>query len=105
MKRFAISLCGFFFGLLVAWVFMYTLSRVHWFKPDHIATGCHELGKCPTPWWVLPVLVSFFFGPAIAFGTLNAVAWKRWSARKWTLWSVAILIVTATLYMVDSVMK
>ncbi|MGU7843320.1 hypothetical protein ACV22V_28070 [Burkholderia sp. AW33-5] len=84
---------------------MYTLSRVQWFKPDHIATGCHELGKCPTPWWVLPVLVSYFFGPAIAFGTLNAVAWKRWSARKWALWSVAILIVTATLYMVDSVMK
>ncbi|ORT81666.1 hypothetical protein B7G54_30795 [Burkholderia puraquae] len=92
------------FGLLVAWVFVYALSRVHLVKPDHIATGCHELDKCPTPWWIAPVLISYFFGPAIAFGTLNAVAWKRWRTRTWALWSAAILFVTTALYIVDYVM-
>ncbi|QTD92646.1 hypothetical protein [Burkholderia anthina] len=105
MKRLAISLCGFLFGLLVAWAFVYALSRVHLVKPDHIATGCHELDKCPTPWWIAPVLIAYFFGPAIAFGTLNAIAWKRWSIRTWALWSAAILFVTAALYIVDYLMK
>lgn len=38
---------------------------------------------------------------AIAFCALNAVAWKRWPVRKWGLWSIAILVVTSTLYVAD----
>lgn len=101
MKRFAISLCGLLFGLLVTWGFIYTFSHVHWVKPNHTATGCHELGKCATPWWGAPVLISYFFGPAIAFCALNAVAWKRWGVGKWALWGIAILVVSAALYLVD----
>lgn len=101
VNRLVISLCGLLFGLLVTWVFIYTFSHLYWVVPNHIATDCHELGKCATPWWVAPVLISYSFGPAIAFCALNAVAWRRWPVRKWALWGVAILAVTATLYLAD----
>ncbi len=101
MRRFAISLCGLLFGLAVTWTFIYTFSHIQSARPNHIATGCHELGKCPSPWWVAPILISYFFGPAIAFCALNGIAWKRWPIRKWALWSIGILAVTAILYLGD----
>jgi hypothetical protein len=98
----AISLCGFVFGLAITWAFLYTFSHVHWpARPDRVVTGCHELGKCTTPWWTAPVMASYLCGPAIAYGVLNWVAWRRWAVEKWARWAVAIFAATAALYLID----
>ena len=105
VKRLAIALGGLIFGLFVSWAFMYAISHVHIARPDHIANSCNELGKCPTPWSAAPFVLAYLCGPAIAYCALNAVAWKRWTVRKWALWGVVILIVTAALYIADYAMK
>ncbi len=106
VKRLAVSLGGLLFGLLVTWAFFYAFSRLHWHGGSgHVATGCSELGKCPIPWWSVPLVIGYLCGPAIAFCLLNAVAWRRWSARKWVGGGAVILVFTAVLYVTDSLMK
>ena len=84
---------------------MYTFSHAHVAKPDHIATGCNELGKCRTSWWAGSFVFAYLCGPAVAFGVLNAIAWKRWTLRRWALWGSAILVTTAALCITDHLLK
>ena len=84
MKRCAVSLGGFVYGFGLTWVCLSVLDHFHWTRHHgRIATGCHEIGECPFPWWAWLFLISYLFGPAIILATINAVAWRRWSVRKW----------------------
>jgi len=74
-------------------------------KPEGVAHGCNELGKCPVPWWWGALVISYLCGPAVAFGVLNAIAWKRWTLTRWALRGGAILVTTAALYITDYLLK
>ena len=97
MKRLAISLCGTLYGLLLTWLRLYAYSHIKWPDiSDSSRHGCHELGKCTVAWWEGALLIAYVLAPALLFCMLNAIAYKRWSRRKWTL-SLGIGTVLASL--------
>ncbi|TCW82143.1 hypothetical protein C5O80_20825 [Burkholderia sp. SRS-46] len=72
--------------MLFTWLCLYAYSHIQWSDISYNSRhGCHELGKCPVAWWEGALLIAYVFAPAFLFGTLNAIAYKRWSRRKWTL--------------------
>ncbi|WP_431820420.1 hypothetical protein [Burkholderia sp. F1] len=86
MKRLAVFLCGTLYGLLLIWLLLYTYSHIKWPEvQSHASHGCHELDKCAIPWWEGALLLSYLLAPALLFGLLNAIAYKRWSRRKWAI--------------------
>ena len=84
MKRAAICVGGFAYGLFLTWICLYIFSHIDWPSPDRPAIGCHEIDKCPMSWWTLPLLFTHLLGAPVLFGILNAVEWQRWSNKKWT---------------------
>jgi hypothetical protein len=102
VKRCAVSLGGFAYGFGLTWVCLSVLSHFNWTRHhDQITTGCHEIGKCRFPWWGWLVLISYLFGPAIILATINAVAWRRWSVRKWVCGCFGATVLVLALYAVD----
>jgi hypothetical protein len=102
VKRCAVSLGGFAYGVGLTWVSLWVLGDFHWTRhQDRTVTGCHEIGKCPFPWWGWILLVSYLFGPSIILATLNAVAWHRWSVTKWACCCVGITVLALGLYAAD----
>ncbi|WP_071763578.1 hypothetical protein [Burkholderia ubonensis] len=86
MKRFAAFLLGTLYGLLLTWVFLYTYSNIKWPEiQSNSPHGCRELDKCAIPWWEGALLLSYLLAPALLFGLLNAIAYKRWSRQKWAI--------------------
>ncbi|SDC23215.1 hypothetical protein SAMN05421548_10519 [Paraburkholderia lycopersici] len=82
---------------------MLVLSRFDWFRDPHkVATGCHELGKCATPWWVGPFLFGYFLGPAILFAAVNAYAWCKWTVKRWTYYTIGLTVLAVVLYFLDA---
>jgi hypothetical protein len=50
LKRFAVGIAGFVYGLCITWISLLALSHLDWFRDPHkIARGCNELGKCLFP--------------------------------------------------------
>jgi len=45
--------------------------------------GCRELGECPVSWWEGGLFLAYLVAPAFIFGSINAIAYKNWSRRKW----------------------
>jgi hypothetical protein len=82
---------------------MLVLSHYDWFGDPHkVATGCHELGKCATQWWVGLFLVAYFLGPAILFAAVNAYSWRNWTIKRWTYYTFGLTVSAAVLYFVDA---
>lgn len=103
MKRFAVSLAGFGCGLIFTWACFITLSWLDWFRDPHkIVHGCHELGKCPFPWYNWPILYLAIFGPATMAAAINAYAWQRWPIKRWAYCTGGAIILCATLYLVST---
>jgi hypothetical protein len=65
------------------------------------ATGCHELGKCDIPWWDAGFLLVYLFGPALALCICNAVAWRRWSGKRWAASVFGIVALSIGIYTLD----
>jgi hypothetical protein len=102
VKRCAVSLGGFVYGFGLTWVCLSVLDHFHWTRHHgRIATGCHEIGECPFPWWAWLFLISYLFGPAIILATINAVAWRRWSVRKWACGCFGATVLVLALYAAD----
>ncbi|WP_414448573.1 hypothetical protein AB4851_04260 [Burkholderia sp. 22PA0099] len=99
MKRAALGALGLSYGLLLTWLCLYLFSHVESAPTKAVSAGCHEIDKCPVPWWVLPSMVAYFFGPSIAFMLLNAVSWKRWSISGWAWCFFALTLATIALYL------
>ncbi|KWB18666.1 hypothetical protein WL32_22285 [Burkholderia cepacia] len=94
MKRTGLALLGFVWGLLVTWASGYTFSHMHWPTPPPHSTGCNDLEHCGSHAAFFLVTLGLLIWPAIVFCLLNAVAYKRWSNRKWgTVFAVATLLV------------
>ncbi|EGD06477.1 hypothetical protein [Burkholderia pseudomultivorans] len=100
VRRFAIFLLGILYGLLLTWFFLYTYSRIEWPEVRAPAShGCHELGHCPIRWWAGTLLLVYLLAPALLFGLLNALAYHRWSRRKWALSLGIGTLLTGLLYL------
>jgi len=73
-------------GLLLTWLLLYAYS--HMDLPaisDGASRGCRELGECPVSWWEGGLLLAYLLAPAFIFGSINAIAYKSWSRKKWAI--------------------
>lgn len=106
MKRCAAGLAGFIYGLAITWVCVAVLSHFDWLRdPQKAATGCHELGKCATPWWDALFLCGYLIGSAASFAVLNVRAWRRWGLNRWSQTVVALTLVIVALYFLDALIQ
>lgn len=99
MKRLAVALGGFLWGLFLTWASLYTLSHMRWPVDNEPASGCRELDHCPTQWWTYPILFVLVFGPSMVFLTVNAVAWQRWPMRRWATVFASISVFAILFYL------
>ncbi|HEF4745761.1 TPA: hypothetical protein SAO08_005680 [Burkholderia multivorans] len=85
MKRMLLAVLGIAWGLFVTWASLYVANHIHWPEVKSRATGCNDLEHCaPHARFVVELLASLLW-PAIAFGVLNVLAYRRWSGRRWSL--------------------
>jgi hypothetical protein len=99
VKRFAFGVAGFLYGLIITWVCLAELSRLHEFRDPHkVVHGCTELDKCPFPWYGWLILGVYIFGPAALGAALNAYALHRWSVKRWGCYAALMTGVVVTLY-------
>ncbi|WP_373454560.1 hypothetical protein [Burkholderia multivorans] len=93
MKRMLLAVLGIAWGLFVTWASIYAANHIHWPEVKSRATGCNDLEHCaPHARFVAELLASLLW-PAIAFGVLNVVAYRRWSGRRWSIaFGVATLL-------------
>lgn len=85
---------------------MGVLIHFDWFRnPNKVISGCHELGKCPTPWWIGPFLFGYLLGPAILFASANSYAWRRWTLKRWILVFFSCSALAVALYFLDALVK
>lgn len=99
MKRMAFAVLGFVWGLLVTAASFYIFNRIDWPKPSPPAVGCGE--SCAPHAGLVATMLSILLWPSIACAALNAIAYGRWSFRKWRIvfaivTSLAILFHLAT---------
>lgn len=99
MKRLGATVVGLTFGLLVSWACLYSFSHIHWPVPGRPETGCYMIEDCSSSWWTYPLFFLTLLGPTVAFGLVNAVAWKRWTLRKWAITYAILAVTTALLYL------
>jgi hypothetical protein len=93
LKRAAASVAGFAFGLLLTWLCLYVFSNAAWRHAGGPTTGgCIDRQDCS--WWVAPLLVGYVLLFPVLFGTLNGVAWRRWSVRQWGRWFLGLSLLT-----------
>lgn len=85
MKRMFLAVLGIAWGLFVTWASIYAANHIDWPEVKPHATGCNDLEHCaPHARFVVELLASLLW-PAIAFGVLNVVAYRRWSGRRWSI--------------------
>jgi hypothetical protein len=83
MKRIALVVLGFVWGLLVTWATVYVLNRIHWPEVKSHATSCNDMEHCTSHGKFLWGMLAMLLWPAVAFAALNAMAFSRWSRRRW----------------------
>lgn len=104
MKRFGVALAGFAFGLFLTWLCLYSFSRINWPVSSTPARGCYEIDHCPTHWWTYPTFFGTLLGPSLLFGFVNALAWKRWTLRRWAGGLAALTLLTVAFYLAGHVL-
>jgi hypothetical protein len=85
VKRIGVTMLGFGWGLFLTWLTLYTLSHVGWPHRNSSGYGCSDMEHCNSRLMTLSYLAAMFFGPAIAFASPNAIAYRRWSVTRWFL--------------------
>ncbi|KVN33946.1 hypothetical protein WT11_15180 [Burkholderia stagnalis] len=83
MKRMALAVLGFAWGLLVTWATIYAVNHIHWPEVKSHATGCNDMEHCTSHAKFLWGMFAMLLWPAITFAILNAVAYERWPGRRW----------------------
>lgn len=99
MKRLFIAVLGFAWGLLLTSLFLYVLSYLDWQHTASPTGGCSDMEHCSPRVHTLLVLSGTLFGPAVAFSSLNAAAYKRWSARRWIFAFCLVTVCTLLFYL------
>jgi hypothetical protein len=100
VKRLAAGFSGVVFGLLLSWLCLYVFSRFNWPVPNNAPTNdCSDLEHCPQKVMTYLQLSATLFGPALLFGLLNAIAWKRMPVRKWAVLSGVAATCTVGFYL------
>ena len=100
MKRGAVGIAGFAFGLFWVWFCLYSLGHMEWAKP-RMQHSCIDAGDCT--WPGIFAAISYVLVPPIIFGVLNWAAWRRWPARKWAGWFLGLSLLTGLSYAVMAV--
>lgn len=101
MKRGAIGLAGFVFGLFWVWVCLYSIGHMEWARPG-ARNSCVDAGDCT--WLRIAAAICYVLVPPIVFGALNSAAWRRWPVRRWAGWFLGLSLVTALFYAVVAVL-
>jgi uncharacterized membrane protein (DUF2068 family) len=83
VKRIAVTMLGFGWGLFLTWFTLYILSRVDWQHGSSSVSSCADMEHCSSRLMTLSSLAAVFFVPAVAFASLNAIAYGRWSVTRW----------------------
>ena len=96
MKRAAVSVAGFAFGLFLTWLSLYIGSHIDGHREARPG-GCFDRDDCA--WWVAPLLLGYVFLLPILFGVLNGVAWQHWSLRKWGQWLLGLSLLTIAVHL------
>ncbi|UTV57555.1 hypothetical protein [Burkholderia arboris] len=95
MKRLAVAVPGFLWGVLVTWLSLYTFSRIHWPATPARSTGCNDMEHCAPHAMFIAGLLVLTLWPSVVLALINALAYRRWSLRKW-----GVTFVAATLFVV-----
>jgi len=86
MKRSLIGVAGFFYGILLACVYITIAAHNNW-SPVDLFPGCYA-DDCNLATRLL--LVLHVLAPALIFFILNFMAWNRWTLNKWLWWLVGL---------------
>lgn len=98
MKRAVICFAGFAYGVLLTWLCLYVVSRMEWSGRASCAGDCCEIGHCQAQWWAAAAILAYLLGFPTLLGLLNAVAWGRWSTRRWAWWFASLTSLTVILH-------
>ncbi|VWC65729.1 MULTISPECIES: hypothetical protein [Burkholderia] len=101
MKRLAVAILGFIWGLLVSWASLYTFSHIHWSATPSHSTGCNDMEHCAPHAVFIVGLLALTLWPSFAFATLNAFAYRRWSSRTWMVAFVATTLLVVLFHLVS----
>lgn len=101
MKRGAIGIIGFAYGVFWVWVCLYAIGHMEWAAPGTVHS-CVDAGDCT--WTRIAAGICYVLAPPIGFGTLNGAAWRRWPGRKWAGWFLGLSVATALFYAVVAVL-
>ncbi|RKU05337.1 hypothetical protein C7H84_04225 [Burkholderia sp. Nafp2/4-1b] len=83
MKRLTATLGGFIWGLLTTWASLYAFSRIQWPVTSSHSTGCNDMEHCAPHAVFVIGLLALTLWPSVLFAAINAVAYRRWSLRRW----------------------
>jgi hypothetical protein len=104
MKRSIVAALGFVWGLLIVWLVLYSLSRIHWPPTTNVpSSGCTDMEHCSPRWLTSLTLGCTFLLPALFFLMLNAMAWMRWTGRKWVTAFATLNVLVALFFLFGSI--
>lgn len=98
MRRSIASLAGFFFGVILTWICLFTFNNISWSTSGRRAHSCVDAGDCS--WLGISMLIGYIFLFPLLFGVLNGVAWRRWTIRKWLCWLLIFSFLTVTIHLI-----
>lgn len=96
MKRGAIGLAGFSFGVFWTWFCLYVLGHVTWTGSVKARHSCIDAGDCS--WAGIVMALSYVLIPPIIFGVVSGAAWQRWTVREWARRFIGLGFLTAAFY-------
>ncbi len=97
MKRMALAVLGFVWGLLITWATIYVLNHIHWTEMKSHATGCDDMEHCTSHTKFVWGMLATLLWPAVVCAVLNAIAYKRWPGRYWR-WAFFVVTLLAILF-------
>ncbi|RQS17845.1 hypothetical protein [Burkholderia sp. Bp8998] len=98
MKRMALAVLGFGWGLLVTWATICILDHIDWPEAKSHAAGCNDMEHCTSHAKFLAGMFITLLWPAVACAVLNAVAYKRWACRRWGSVFFGVTLLAALFY-------
>lgn len=85
------TFAGLVYGLLVAWLSLYSFSRMG-LQSTRPQQGCGDIEHCGGHWWQYAGLLLVLFGPSLVFACAGYLA----AARQWPMVRRAVVFVGLT---------